>query len=100
MDFPDILPPIVPTYEMALQDFKDKTRFYLDFNSEGKKFKTKKGDYVRSKSEKIIADLLYDYGLEYVYEAGITLDYKEYFPDFTVFHQLSDKKYIGNILGC
>lgn len=88
MDFPDILPPIVPTYEMALQDFKDKTRFYLDFNSEGKKFKTKKGDYVRSKSEKIIADLLYDYGLEYVYEAGITLDYKEYFPDFTVFHPI------------
>lgn len=84
----DILPPIVPTYKMQLQDFKDKMRFYLNFNNESKKFKTKKGDYVRSKSEKIIADLLYDYGLEYVYEAGITLDYKEYFPDFTVFHPI------------
>lgn len=83
-----IMLPIIPTYEMQVQEFKDKPRTYLDLYNHAKKFQTKNGEYVRSKSEKIIADLLYDYGLAYVYEARISFEYQSYYPDFTVFHPI------------
>lgn len=52
---------------------------------EGKIYPTRKGDLVRSKSEEILADILYELGIPYVYEAelilpgGITR-----YPDFTM----------------
>ena len=47
-------------------------------------FQTKEGSAVRSKSEKIIADLLYDLGIPYVYEAPFFSKGGVFFPDFTV----------------
>lgn len=52
---------------------------------EGKKFRTQTGIYVRSKSEKIIADTLTAYQIPYRYEAALHLDYPIY-PDFTIRH--------------
>ncbi len=50
-----------------------------------KRFDTKKGDLVRSKSEAIIADILYDLGIPYKYEAPITLKNGQVkYPDFTI----------------
>ncbi len=46
--------------------------------------KTKKGDFVRSKSELIIADKLFDKGIEYEYEKELILDGKKKIPDFTI----------------
>lgn len=46
---------------------------------------TERGEYVRSKSEKIIADKLYMLGVPYRYECPILLDGKvKVFPDFTI----------------
>ncbi len=42
--------------------------------------RTARGDLVRSKSEVIIADLLYDMGIKYSYEACVA----GFYPDFTV----------------
>jgi len=48
-------------------------------------FLTEKGETVRSKSEKIIADKLYMKGIPYKYEAGLWLNSgKLVFPDFTI----------------
>ena len=47
-------------------------------------FQTKEGSAVRSKSEKIIADLLYDLGIPYVYEAPFFSKGGVSFPDFTM----------------
>lgn len=49
------------------------------------KYKTDKGDYVRSKSEKIIADMLFHEGIPYDYEQGVFLKKGGMrFPDFTI----------------
>lgn len=47
--------------------------------------RTAKKEFVRSKSEVIIADALYDSNIDYAYEKPLTLnDGKTYFPDFTI----------------
>ena len=46
--------------------------------------KTKKGDFVRSKSELIIADKLFDKGIDYEYEKELIIDGKKKIPDFTI----------------
>ena len=53
-------------------------------NPEQKIFYTKKGEYVRSKSEKILADMFYDLNIPYEYECQLILrNGYEYYPDFT-----------------
>ena len=47
-------------------------------------FTTLNGEKVRSKSEKILADLLKHYGIIYVYEAPLTLKDGVVYPDFTI----------------
>jgi len=47
-------------------------------------YKTKSGILVRSKSERIIADLLYEYGLPFKYECSIECDGEILWPDFTI----------------
>lgn len=47
-------------------------------------FETKRGEFVRSKSEKILADMLFDLNIPYVYEAALNLgDDGQVYPDFT-----------------
>lgn len=82
----NIVIPITPTYEIELSKFKSKKRSYLNYLNENNKFMTNKGEYVRSKSEKIIADLLTDFGLEYIYESSLELNDITIYPDFTIFH--------------
>ncbi len=61
-------------------------RQYLDYEPEQKKFPAKNGVMVRSKSEKIIADMLCDYNIPFVYEScrKIVLGNKKQsvYPDF------------------
>ena len=59
---------------------------------EGKKFRTQTGIYVRSKSEKMIADTLTAYQIPYRYEAALRLDYTIY-PDFTIRHPETGEVY-------
>ena len=64
---------------------------------------TSKGERVRSKSEKIIADELYRYGIPYKYEMPIELDcWKRkvlVYPDFTVLNRRTGKRWIIEHLG-
>lgn len=48
-------------------------------------YQTEKGEKVRSKSEKIIADKLYSMGIPYRYEYPVEMDnYRTVYPDFTM----------------
>ena len=47
-------------------------------------FMTESGELVRSKSEKIIADKLFINNIPYKYEAGMVLNNKTIYPDFTI----------------
>ncbi len=51
---------------------------------ENLKQKTSHGEYVRSKSEVIIANMLYEMGLEYRYEKELRVGETVLYPDFTV----------------
>lgn len=57
----------------------------VDRHSLGKIHKTLKGDMVRSKSEVIIANLLYDNNIDYEYEKKLFYDNNKWIePDFTI----------------
>ncbi len=62
------------------------------YQPENKRFRTQAGIYVRSKSEKIIADTLTSYQISYRYEAALYLDYTIY-PDFTLRHPETGELY-------
>ncbi len=58
---------------------------YSKFKRIGRyKLQTKKGEKVRNKLEKQIADILYDLGIEYKYEPLIHIKEKYFFPDFLI----------------
>ena len=60
---------------------------------------TEKGEYVRSKSEKIIADTLTKNNINYVYELPLRLKgYGTVKPDFTVLNKRTRHELCGNIL--
>lgn len=55
---------------------------------------TDRGEKVRSKSEKIIADYLYHNNIPYKYEKSLQLNSKRFFPDFTILSsKTKDVKY-------
>lgn len=63
-------------------------------------FKTKRGEYVRSKSELIIADRLFDAGIPYHYE--VACERKNWiisYPDFLVLNPRTKKEYYWEHFG-
>ena len=76
---------IRPTDEAFIEEWYKG--FIVDENSYPKEtsYRTDRGENVRSKSEKIIADILYKYGIPYVYEPKLKLNNGKYlFPDFAI----------------
>ncbi|MCR5416933.1 MAG: hypothetical protein K6E79_09065 [Pseudobutyrivibrio sp.] len=62
--------------------------------------KTNKGEMVRSKSEKILADLFYKYDIPYQYEPAVKLDNgKTVFPDFVLLNIAERKTYYWEHFG-
>lgn len=76
--------PIVPTFKDIIDEWKSKPYISKGFRNESLEIYTKKGERVRSKSEKILADMFFDNGIEYKYEAPLYLKgYGTIYPDFT-----------------
>ncbi len=79
-------------------------------HQEGLLFQTRRGEFVRSKSELLIADFLYEHGLYYIYEQAYYFNYStgSSTPDFTVisrsgeiyywehFGRMDDPEYVQN----
>lgn len=63
------------------------------------RYQTARGEKVRSKSEKLIADTLHSLGLDYKYEKKIMLNGREIYPDFTIINPLSGQTYFWEHLG-
>lgn len=99
-----VVTPIYKPIELVIEEFEqikydgkafepsDKTAYY-----------TIKGERVRSKSEKIIADELYRHGIPYKYEFPIELEGWNkritVYPDFIVLNKRTEKKWIIEHLG-
>lgn len=84
---------LVKPLEMTLEQWKTLPNNGLDYQGEDRKILTNNGERVRSKSEKILADLFRDRGLIYKYECPLSLkDGTLVYPDFTFFSQSLQKE--------
>lgn len=79
-----LIKPIEPTWESRLEEWKRKEYKGKDFEEGDPVILTEKGERVRSKSERILADYFYRHGIEYKYECPIYLKgMGTVYPDFT-----------------
>ena len=79
----DLIDPVLPNYDKIVQEWYKTDYKKLDFNNENKHYLTNKGEKVRSKSEKILADLFSSKGILYKYEAPLQINNFTIYPDFT-----------------
>ncbi|RKM56281.1 hypothetical protein D6853_05660 [Butyrivibrio sp. X503] len=83
---------VVP-WEQRLKEWKSKAYIGKEFDEKTPIIYSKKGERVRSKSEKILADYFYDNGIEYKYECPINLrGYGVVYPDFTFLRKRDGKE--------
>ena len=79
-----LIEPAVPTWQQIVNEWKAKEYKGKDFHDDVPIILTERGERVRSKSEKILADYFYRHGLEYKYECPIYLKgVGTIYPDFT-----------------
>lgn len=80
-----LITPVEPVWEQKAAQWKAVPYQPKEFTEGAPEIYSKKGEHVRSKSEKIIADILFDAGIEYKYECPLTLKgYGTVYPDFTI----------------
>lgn len=84
-------------YAQAWQKKRCKTHTYRE---EDKKYATRRGEMVRSKSEAIIADILFEFGIPYFYEKELRLSNGLVkYPDFTLLNIRTRKEFYLEHMG-
>ncbi len=99
-----LVEPIIPPVEKIIDEFNRIDYEGKPFSEDDKtEFYTIKGERVRSKSEKIIADELYRKGIPYKYEMPIELEGWQkrvlIYPDFTVLNKRTGERWLMEHLG-
>jgi len=80
-----LVKPYIETDELFAEEWQKKSYRSNPYKAEDKKYETRKGDLVRSKSEAIIADILYELKIPYRYEEEIKFRFGvTRYPDFTL----------------
>lgn len=88
-----IVKPIEPTCEQRMQQWLDTPYEGLTMIAKESYFETNKGEMVRSKSEKILADRFFSLGIPYKYECPLTTRGRTtLYPDFTFFDPLNNRE--------
>ncbi|MBQ7604948.1 MAG: hypothetical protein IJU59_00515, partial [Firmicutes bacterium] len=81
----ELIMPYIITDEMFVKEWLDNKPGESGLMPEGRIYDTRRGEKVRSKSESIIADILYDLGIPYHYEKPLCLkNGRIRYPDFTL----------------
>lgn len=81
----NLITPYIETDEMFVKKWLDNKPAQNALMPEGRIYDTRNGEKVRSKSESIIADILYDLGIPYHYEKPLCLkNGRTRYPDFTL----------------
>ncbi len=79
-----LIVPIEQTWQDKLKDWQEKGYVGKGFQDNTMEIYTQRGEHVRSKSEKILADYFYYHGIPYKYECPLLLrGYGVIYPDFT-----------------
>ena len=88
-----LINPVEIPWEEKLTDWKSTPYVGKEFAPGIPEIYTKKGERVRSKSEKILADTFYDLGIEYKYECPLKLKgYGVVYTDFTFLRKRDGKE--------
>ena len=89
----NLVNPVEKTWDQVVSDWKSIPYLEKEFREGTPEIYTKKGERVRSKSEKLIADTFYDMGIEYKYECPLKLKgYGTVYPDFTILSKKTGKE--------
>ena len=84
----EFVEPVLMTGEEAAQRWAAEPYTLSQYKPEFRKYPTKRGELVRSKSEVMLANMFYELGIPYRYEQVVkTRDGKVYAPDFTLWHK-------------
>lgn len=95
-----LIKPLIEDDEMYIERWLDEHPGNKNTYKEGTSYKTNRGEFVRSKSEKIIADALEKHGVPYQYEPLVELDgYHTVFPDFIALNVRTKETYYWEHLG-
>lgn len=88
-----LINPVETPWEQRLAEWMNTPYVGKEFKSGVPEIYSKKGERVRSKSEKILADTFYDLGIEYKYECPLKLKgYGVVYPDFTFLRKRDGKE--------
>ncbi|MCR5754055.1 MAG: hypothetical protein K6G30_04465 [Acetatifactor sp.] len=80
-----LVTPVVMTDEEYIKQWEHDNKGGMNPFPDVGQYLTNKGEYVRSKSEKILADLFYKHGIPYIYEPAFELANGSYvYPDFAL----------------
>ena len=92
--------PLILPDEVFVQQWQERTFERPEFYEDEKRYLTDRGEYVRSKSELIIANELFRAGIPYHYEVPIRLkNGATRFPDFLVLNRRTRKEFPWEHLG-
>lgn len=81
----NLITPLVLPDELYIQQWENESYIINPYHDKDKKYPTKKEELVQSKSEAILADMYYDLGIPYRYDAELKLkNGKTKYPDFTL----------------
>ena len=80
----ELIQPCYVSDEMYIRNWKEQEYEGVAFREEAAEFYTRSGLRVRSKSEVIIADILDDAGIPFLYEKPLKLKHSTVHPDFTI----------------
>lgn len=96
----ELVTPVKPTQEMRVNKWLDEHQGQKNTISAAPLYKTNKGEMVRSKSEKILADYFYNLKIPYAYESSFMLhDGRVVYPDFALYSVRKDKTVYWEHLG-
>lgn len=93
---------LLPVAKKVLSEITVPQRNYPPVFSENHKYPeslkylTARGEMVRSMSEKIIADMLFKYNIDYRYEKVLKSEDTVLYPDFTIISPLNNQVYTWN----
>lgn len=95
-----LIDPIIETEEQYISNWENVIYRGKEFDEDAPEIYTAKGERVRSKSEVIIADILYSEGIPYRYEYPIQLKgWGKVYPDFTILNVKLRKELYWEHLG-
>lgn len=95
-----LIEPLIQTDDMYIQQWLHQNPGSQNTFPEKGKYITERGEYVRSKSEKILADMFYKYNVPYQYEPALKLKSgRTVYPDFVLLNVKERKTYYWEHLG-